>query len=471
MLVTLPFLLLLLDFWPLGRSTLEAADGTAPAAVPLRRLLLEKVPLLALAAVSCVLTLLAQSNQALVSLQRIPLTARLANVVLAYAGYLRKLVWPVDLAIFYPHHADRASLLAVLTSALILAILTGIALHFRSRRPALLVGWLWFLGTLVPVIGLVQVGLQSMADRYTYFPLIGLFLALAWSIPVRLTNDFWGCVVLTVSTATVLAACICLTWSQLSEWHDEETVMRHALRVTTDNAVAERQLGTYLLDHFRMNEGVNHLERATQLDPKDALALHNLGLARLFEGKNAEALALFERAVADAPQVGFYQNNLGVALIHVGRLDEACARFREALRLNTESAEPYFNLAALLDERGDHAEAAELYAQGLRRDPGEPWRELHVAAALLDLPRSRFRSTSEALRLVRQVNAATGGNQPEVLALLARAQYANGNKEQAVAVIRQALALAQASVPANPSLIDQLSRAADFYEHSESFLP
>jgi Flp pilus assembly protein TadD len=472
MLVTLPFVLLLLDFWPLGRRTLEAADGTAPAVFPVRRLLLEKVPLLALAAGSCVVTVLAQSNQALVSLERLPLPARLANVLLAYTGYLRKLVWPVDLAIFYPHTAAHASLLAILASALVLTLLTGFAIHFRRRQPALLVGWLWYLGTLVPVIGLVQVGHQSMADRYTYFPLIGVFLALAWSIPVGLADDFRGLVGLGIVTAAVLAACLFLTRSQIRVWHDEETVMSHALQVTTDNAVAHQQLGTYLLDHYRLGrvkEGTEHLEKATQLDPKDALALHNLGLARLYEEKYAEALTLFERAVANAPQVGPYQNSLGVALIHLGRLDDACDHFREAIRLSPEFAPVYFNLGGVLDERGDHAQAASLFDKGLQLEPGEPWRELRLAVDLIEMPDRHFHSPPEALRLARQVNAATGGHQPEMLALLARAYYANGKQARAVEVIRQALAASSGS--SNRFLTEQLLRAQDFYLHSAGTSP
>jgi tetratricopeptide (TPR) repeat protein len=468
MLVTLPFVLLLLDYWPLRRFPAEAdqppgPDETPPRPVPLPRLLLEKVPLLVLSVASCAVTLWAQSGHAVVSLERVPLGARLANAVLAYAGYLRKTVWPVDLAVFYPHPGAQVPWGQVLVSGLVLAVVTGLAVGLRRRQPALLVGWLWYLGTLVPVIGLVQVGGQSMADRYTYFPLIGIFLALAWCVPGRLAARPAARVGLAVGAATVLAACALVTHSQLASWQDEGTVWEHALRVTENNAVAHLYLGTYLYNQGGTGEGVEHLREAARLDPGNALALHNLGLAQLQDGDTDGALELLTRAVALDPQVGLYENSLGLALVRKGRVDEAGRAFREAVRLAPEEAEPHFNLAAALDDQGDHRGATAAYQAGLRLEPKWPAQACRRAVALLQADDPARRSPPEALWRARQANGAAGGRDPDVLALLAEAYAANGRMTEALAAVRRAIALARAD---DPDLVSVLQEAARRYEQA-----
>ncbi len=476
MLVTLPFLLLLLDYWPLRRFPTHAAtlgqragpgsetteEGTP--AVPLSRLLLEKVPLLAIAAGSCMVTLYAQLNGAVVSLDKVPLAVRVANAVLAYTGYLRKMVWPTDLAILYPHPGSQISVTAVLGSAFVLTALTVLAVWQRRRRPALLVGWSWYLGTLVPVIGLVQVGEQSMADRYTYFPLLGIFLALAWSIPTTLADRAGGRIALASGSAIVLLFCALLTRSQLSFWQDEETVWRHALQVTDNNAVAHQSLGTYLFNQGRTAEGTRHLERATRIAPDNALALHNLGLIRLMQGQDEEAVDLFRRAVANAPWIGHYHDSLGLALVLTDRREEARGCFQEAIRLGVENAEPYYNLAATLDEENEHAAAAAVYAEGLRRDPEWPAKALHLAHTVLSGDPPWSPCPRLALWRARQADAA-GDRRPEVKATLALAYAANDRMPEAAAATRQALALVR---DGDPLLVRRLQAAIRYYEAAPS---
>jgi tetratricopeptide (TPR) repeat protein len=416
--------------------------------------------LLALSAACCAVTLLAQSKQALTSLAGIPPGARLTNAVVAYATYLRKMAWPVDLAIFYPHPGARAPLAPALGAALLLVALTGLAWWCRRRRPAVLVGWLWYLGTLVPVIGLVQVGLQSLADRYTYFPLVGVFVALAWAVPDGLAERLWARAPLAVGALALLFACALLTRRQLSFWHDERTIWEHCLAVGEDNAVAHQSLGTYLYNRGQFDQGTEHLLRATQIDPDYPLAMHNLGVARLMEGRMPEALDLFDRAVAAAPRVGRYHEGLGVVLAHLGRRDEARHCFREAIRLAPADAQAYFDLAVELED--DPAAASAAYAEGLRRAPNWPETAIHQVWSLLRPQSARLRCPQQALRLARQINGATGNREPEVLATLAEAHAANGQMAQAAEVGRRALFLAAGA--GNHALAAHLRDAVAHYE-------
>ncbi len=294
MLVTLPALLLLLDYWPLRRFPAKAdpisggIQTTRPAS--LLRLLGEKVPLLILSAGLCVVTLLAKPEATAVSLERSPLGGRIANTLTAYAAYLRKMVWPSDLAVFYPHAGGNWSWLPVIAASLVLAGLTVLAVGLRRQRPALFVGWFWYLGTLIPVIGLFQFNMQAMADRYTYFPLIGIFLALAWCIPERWGPEPQARAWLAVGVGGALAACLILTSFQIATWQDDNTLWRHTLQVTENNSWAEFELGTYLYNHDQREDGKAHLQRAVQLDPDDAPALQNLGLVLLDQGKVEDAL-------------------------------------------------------------------------------------------------------------------------------------------------------------------------------------
>ena len=472
MLVTLPFLLFLLDFWPLRRFPAGAASSSDPSPgtdapafppVPLRRLLFEKAPLLVLSAACCAITAwAARATHGAISLTRMPLGARFANAVVAYAVYLRKMVWPTDLTLFYPHSGTQIPWASVLCAGLALAVLTALAVVLRRRRPALLVGWLWFLGTLIPVIGVLQIGRQSMADRFTYFPLIGIFVALAWTIPERWAGRPWPRAVLAAAVGGVLSACTLATGFQLSTWQDDGTVWAHALRVTENNPFAEFSFGTYLYNHGHKAEGLEHLQRAARLDPGDAMILNNLGMVLLDQGKVTEAADLFGRATAEAPWSIVYQNGLGLALVRQGRLDEARRAFEEAIRLAPETPEPHFNLGAVLAEQGDHIAAAANYEAGLRRDPNWPWWAYRRALSLLHEEDPAYRNAAEALWRARQADAATAGRFPEIQALLAEAYAANGRMTEAVGMARRALSATGAD--ADPDFVHVLRAALRRYE-------
>ncbi|HTU22102.1 MAG TPA: tetratricopeptide repeat protein [Gemmataceae bacterium] len=469
MLVTLPCVLLLLDYWPLRRLAVAPAAGNEAISrpLPLLRLVLEKVPLLALSLSSCLVALSAHAHEPLLPSERLPLMDRLANMPLAYGSYLRKTIWPVDLAIFYPASDPRAQWKSVLAASLVLVLLTELAVRLRRRQPAVLVGWLWFLGTLLPVLWLLaaRVLVPSPCDRYSYFPLIGIFIALAWGIPERVAAPTWYRAALGIAGGGLLLVCAVLTQLQLSFWYDEETVWRHALQVTDNNAVAHQSLGTYLFNHGRTAEGIRHLERALRIDPDNALALHNLGLTRLLGGQDEEALELFRRAVDNAPRVGRYQDSLGLVLALDGHSEEARACFQEAIRLGVEDAEPYYNLAATLDEEKEHEAAAAAYAEALRHNPAWPV-EAHrrVHALLSGLP-----PWSPCPRLVlwraRQVDAANGGHRPDLKAALAAAFAANDRMPEAAAATRQALAMVH---DGDARVVQRLQAAIRYYEAAAS---
>jgi Flp pilus assembly protein TadD len=377
MAVTLPLTLLLLDFWPLGRFS----RGNAGA------LLREKAPLLALAAASCWVTYAAQEQGRLVkSLAQFPPLARAGNALLAYAAYLGATLWPGDLAVFYPHPgaALRWSLAGVAAAGLLLA--TTAALATRRRLPWLATGWLWFLGTLLPVIGLVQVGEQARADRYTYIPLVGLFLAAAWTWrELARRRPALGA----RGPALALLVLAALAWrarAQVATWESSVTLFEHALAVTAENDLALNNLGAALVDAGRSEEAVARLEAAVRLRPDRAGIRSNLGQALANAGRTDEAVAQYREALRIDPGNARVHNNLGVALDRRGDLAGAAAGYREALRLAPGFAEAHNNLGAALARQGARDEALAHFREAVRLSPGYAAARANLERALAAAP-------------------------------------------------------------------------------------
>ena len=382
MLVTLPCLLLLLDYWPWQRC-----DGSVASWWPLIR---EKVPFFVLAAAASVVTYLAQSGLgAVVTWQIYPWTTRVANALTAYCRYLGKSAFPTSLAVAYPFASDFPVLLTLLAAAL-LAGITLAALSLRRRRPYLLVGWLWFLGMLVPVIGLVQVGRQSMADRYSYVPLVGVFIMVVWGVAdatAGWTRRAW---VLGPVAGAVLVGCAALTWRQLGFWQDSETLFRHALAVTHNNFTAHDCLG-YALAHSRGQraEAIAEYRAAVQLDPNQADVHHALGkILAETPGDLDEGISEFRMALRLKPGDADAHLNLGIALATIpdGTV-AAIAELQTAVRLKPESAEAHYNLARVLARRPDRlSDAIAEFQTALRTRPD--FAECHndLGTALAQLP-------------------------------------------------------------------------------------
>lgn len=339
MAVTLPFVMLLLDAWPLRRLDLSRADF----ARSLSRRATEKLPLFALSGFVSAVTLVAQREAGATAFgASLDLPLRFANAAVAYASYLRRMLWPSDLAPFYPYPtellATSSGLLRVSLSLLLLAFLSVTALRLARRVPALAVGWLWFLGTLVPVIGLVQVGAQAMADRYTYFPLIGLYVALVFGLAAGLERAKAPRALATGLALALLLGCGVVTARQRALWRDPVTLYRHTLDVAGPSAFVHNQLGLTLQRRSDDAGAVAAFERATRLDPGHAAAWGNLGNARAAQSNLAAAEAAYEEAIRFAPADADAYANLGLVLARAGRWDEAAARFERALALRPDHA-------------------------------------------------------------------------------------------------------------------------------------
>jgi protein O-mannosyl-transferase len=381
MLVTLPFVLLLLDYWPLRRIR----DQRSRVGRQLLSLLLEKIPLLALCAVSSVITFLAQRG-ALGGTEQLPMLARINNALVSYVVYVRQMFWPANLAVFYPHPENR---LLPLEVSLVVAILIGTtmaAVILRKNAPYFITGWFWYLGMLVPVIGLVQVGWQGHADRYTYLPQIGLYIAGTWAV-ADLTALWPRRRILLGAAALLLIGA--LSWSssvQTSYWRDSKTLFTHALVVTRNNDVAENNLGIVFLQRGQLDEAISRLQAAIDLRPENGPAHNNLAKALLQKGRLAEAMVHYRKFFEIEPENVEARNILGTALIQQGRIREAIEQWQGALAIEPENGNAASNLAWVFatcpdDSIRDGRRAVELAEKALRISGGKIPMILRVLAA------------------------------------------------------------------------------------------
>ena len=369
MVVTLPFVLLLLDFWPLGRMQFHQVGNDSRALerkVPVFRLVWEKIPLFALAAISIVVTFAAQQKGgALKSLEAFPLTTRIANALISYVNYIGKMIWPHNLAVYYPYSGSVPGWQAA-GAGLALICLTVLLMWTARKRPYLAVGWLWYLGTLVPVIGLVQVGSQAMADRYTYLPLVGLFIAIAWGVPSLLAGWHHRQSILAISATILLLSFTVCTWLQLRHWQNSITLFQHTVHVTTNNHFAHNNLGVALAHNGRLDEAISHYSEALRLK-SDASEVHiNLANVLAAQGSVDEAIKHYFEALRLEPDYDKAHNNLGNALAGKGKVEEAMNHYAEAIRINPDYAGAHYNLGNALAERGNVDEAINHYNEALR---------------------------------------------------------------------------------------------------------
>jgi tetratricopeptide (TPR) repeat protein len=357
MLVTLPFVLLLLDFWPLGRLQSEgslfntdASDLKAVGDGNENRsgvgLIIEKSPLFILSAASVCATLYAQWS-GIAPLESLPFSTRMNNAFVSYISYMGKMIWPQDLAVFYPY-PESIPLWQVGGAILLLILITAIAVRLRRRNPYAIVGWLWYLGTLVPVAGLVQVGYQSMADRYTYLPMIGLFIAIAWIVPDLLAGWRFHRIALTVLATCVIAALMTVSLFQIRYWQNSLTLFAHALSVTKNNAVIETNMGAALAEQGKFGEAIAHYQEALRIKPNDFEARYNLANALARQGKMEEAVSHYAGILQTRPDAAAVHNNMGIALSQLGRTSEAIDHFREALRIKPDFQDAGSNLETAL---------------------------------------------------------------------------------------------------------------------------
>jgi len=430
MLVTLPFVLLLLDVWPLKRLERQRLSA----------LVLEKVPFLLLSAASSLVTFLVQKGAGAVD-EHMSLGYRLSNVLISFVRYVGKTLWPADLAFFYPHPPQWPIGFIAAATLLLLAI-SALAFHLRRRQPSLLVGWCWFLGTLVPVIGLVQVGQQSIADRYTYLPSVGILIALVWGIHALVADRRPLAQGLALAGTVAALAGVVLTRQQTRVWKDTESLCRHAIAVTPNNYLAHDMLGAALEKQGKNAEALQEHLRALEINPNYADAHNNLAVALQHEGRLAEAVLHYQLALRGRPRYPEAHFNLAVALEsdgqfdnaateyshainlrphyadarynlgrlygRLGRLDEAVVQFQETLRINPQLADAHNNLGVTLDRMGRLDQAIYHYQQAILERPDSPRTHFNLGVALgkagqLDAAAQEFEA---ALRLKSDYNEA-----------------------------------------------------------------
>jgi tetratricopeptide (TPR) repeat protein len=507
MLVTVPFVLLLLDYWPLKRFGVRFSA---------RRVILEKIPLFTLSAAAGVATLWAQQSS-VAPVEQLPLISRIGNGLVSCVIYVRQMIWPVQLAVFYPHPEDKLPGWEIGLAILVLAMVSVGAITLRRKYPYLITGWFWYLAMLLPVIGLIQVGSQAHADRYTYLPQIGLYILLSWAIADALVSRFQR----RILAVTACVAIIALAWTariQASYWRNGESLWKHTLTVTSGNFIAHNGLGHFLLSHGRLDEAIEQLQIAVNIDPNfpeaqknlsvaltekgrtdeaiahlqtlvkeypnEAEGHYNLGNALLKKGDSRSAIAAYEKALSTQVRYPVAHYNLGIALDQNGRIDEAIAQYQEAVQEEPNYAEAYYLLGNDLLRKARVDDAIAAYERALKSRARYPEVENNLGLALLQkgrpseaivhwqnalaiqsdsvdslnnlawtlatFPETWIRNGGQALALARRANQLSGDNNPAILRTLAAAYAENGRFTESRIIAERGLQLANAQD--NPAL-------------------
>ena len=490
MLVTLPGVLLLLDYWPLCRSGSHPLGNDANFArrSTFSRLVAEKIPLFLLSFLSSLLTWWAQ--QAFMrSTSEIPLVLRAENAIVSYTRYLRQLLWPADLAPFYPHPQATLPMLLVIAAAALLVAISAAVLFYARKRPYLITGWGWYLIMLLPVIGLVQVGEQALADRYTYLPQIGIVLAITWTA----ADATAGIRRLQRSVAfTAVAVTVTLAWCafhQTRYWRNSESLWLHTLAVTKNNDLAHNNLGGVWWRSGRVDDAIREYQAALKITPESPVARNNLGSAFLKQGKVAEAIQEFRRVLSRDPQSITGRFNLAGALLRSGRVTEAVAEYEKALAINPDFTQGHLALGHALMRAERLAEAIAQFKIALQLQPGYAharnslatafaasqqwgeaircWRETleidpnNVAAqsglawTLATAPDPTLRNGAEALAISQHLSQTTGASNPLLLRVLAAAYAEAGRFPEAIETTERGIALATSQDHADVAAILQ----------------
>ncbi len=452
MLVTLPCVLLLLDFWPLQRFQISNFKFQT-----LAKLFAEKIPFFLISAGSCAITFLAQSQRgsdAVVSLETVPLHYRLKSVPLAYVEYLEKIFWPSKLAIFYPLH-EKIPAATVALSVALLVLISLAALWLYRTRPYLFTGWFWFLGTLVPVIGLVQVGSAALADRYSYLPSVGIFIAVTFAACDLAAHFKISKKILAGTAVFILVACVATMENQLQHWRNSVTLFQHALAVTADNDVARDNLGVALEQQGRLAEAAEQYRAAAKLEPDRYQGHHNLANALDRLGHPAEALAEHREAVRLGPDVQFLHHVLGLALVTAGQDDEALKEFSKAAQLDAHYPWPHVEIAKIYLRQNRDTNALDELRAALRIDPDNIEILTFTAQVLAASENPAARDGQAAFALAAKANALANGRQPNVLDVLGMACAELGKFDDAQMAAQTALDTASALNQKNVAPIQQ----------------
>jgi protein O-mannosyl-transferase len=458
MLVTAPIVLILLDYWPLARicdQRSEVRDRKSEARTRwsvVGGLLAEKIPLFILSAGAGVITFVLQ-KRATGAIPPLPLLWRLENALASYVIYMWQTLWPAGLAVFYPHPNNTLPIWEVIFAVALLVAITAAAIIFRSQRPYLLTGWFWYIAMLIPVIGIVQVGEQGHADRYTYLPSIGLFLAAVWFTAdvTRVRRSRSRLVVATAVTTVLLAV---LTWTafvQTSYWRNSHTLWNHALAVTSDNDVAYNNLGYLCADRGELDQAISHFESAARIrsgktnphyNAASAFVQMNLADALARNGRSDEAMAHYEEAIRLQPYYADAYYNRGNVLFAKGRIDEAIADWERTLQLQPNDADAHTCLGNALLRQGSLKEAIAQYQMAVALAPEDPHSRNNLAWILATSFDDSIRDGSKAVGFAQQAVALSGGREPQFLRTLGAAYAETGRFTDAIVTARQGAAIA-----------------------------
>lgn len=456
MLVSAPVILLLLDYWPLKRiksqkSAVKSRKSEISAQWSVvRGLILEKIPLLLLSASSCVITFVVQ-KRAIGAIPPLPLSWRVENALVSYLIYIWQTLWPTRLAAFYPHPNDTLAVWEVLLATGFLVAITVTAFVFRSKWPYLFTGWLWYVLMLVPVIGLVQVGEQGHADRYTYLPHVGLFLLMVWGVADMIQAHRFMWRVAAVTVPVVILALAATAFIQTSYWRNSETLWTHALAVTSDNDFAHNNLGYLCADSGQLDTAISHFEAAAMIRHGKTNKHYNVGsafvemnladtLAR--KGRSDEAMVHYQQAIRLEPNYADAYYNRGNVLLAKGQVDNAIADWEKTLQLQPNDADAHTCLGNALLRKGSLGEAIAHYETASALAPEDPHSRNNIAWVLATSSNGSIRDGAKAIGFAEQAVALSGGREPQFLRTLAAAYAENGRFSEAIAAAKQAAAIA-----------------------------
>ena len=460
MIVTLPFALLLMDYWPLGRIQESGSSGQwtvvgeqwsgmlpGVQTASFTRLFLEKAPLFLLAAASSIVTLhVQQSGGAMTALNVLPMDVRIGNALVSYAGYLGKMFWPHEMAVLYPHPGELP-LWQIVVACLLLISISLLAISTAKRRPWFVVGWLWYIGTLVPVIGLVQVGMQAMADRYTYVPLIGIFIVIAWSVPELASGRSHKKILLTTLAIIYLSVLMTVTYKQVRYWENSTALFKHTLNVTANNYIAHDKLGEALAEQNRTVEAIRHYSEALRIKPDFVQAYLHIGVAHASLGNSEDAVYYYNKALQIKPNYEKAHNNLGNAMAQQGNFEAAVYNYNEALKINPDYAGAHYNLGKIASNQGKIEDAIIYYKKTLQLNPIMTEALYNLSWIYATNANKKFRSGKNAVRLSEKLCELQDYNQPLSLDALASAYAEAGRFKEAVLTAQKGLELAQKMGP------------------------
>jgi tetratricopeptide (TPR) repeat protein len=402
---------------------------------PAFRLVCEKIPLFVLSGATTVITIIAQRQVgALKSIEAYPFKLRIANALVSYVSYIGKMVWPHKLAIFYPY-PTAIPLWQSAGAGVLLITVSVLLMRAAANRPYLATGWLWYLVTLLPVIGLAQVGGQAMADRYTYLSLIGLFIIIAWGVPSLLASWRRAKMAITLATSVLLLGFSICSVLQVRYWQNSISLFRHTDKVTSNNDVAHNHLGIALASQGEIEEAMSHYAAALRIKPWEPWVHSNLGIALAKQGRLEEAMGHYAEALRVKPDLAKAHNNLGNALAKQGRLEEAMGHYAEALRIKPDFAKAHNNLGNALAKQGKFEEAMSHYSEALRINPGYAGARNNLGNALAMQGRleEAMRHYSEALRISPE-HAEAHNNLANMLARQGRLEEAANYYSEALRI-------------------------------------